>query len=441
MAYKVVVTRIVNVRQHSNADVLKLGTACGYQVVIGKDTKEGTLGIFFGEGGCLTKEMCKENNLYRHPEFNKDPNAKSGFFEDNRRIKTMKLRGEKSEGFWTTLDVLDWTGADVSILEDGEEFSTLNGKLICEKFHTKATRNAMLRSKQDKGKKIRPLEEVFPNFKKHFKTSRLGVSLNSIPEGAILQISEKCHGTSGRTGYLEEKLSLNKFKEWWNNKFPMKFATRQWEYVSGSRKVVFNPHQNIEDGYYRDTTYRQEIHERIKDMGLQKGETLYYEIVGYTEKGSLIMGQHGISDKALKKEYGKYMAYRYGCKDPKDNIDSPAYKILLYRITRAMPDGKQVVEVPYTQMVTRAAELGIEVVPELKAPFIYNGDKDTLIAICDDLIKGSSVLDNTHIKEGVVVRIEAPNKETFLKHKSFDFCVLENKIKENADYVDTEEIA
>lgn len=438
--YNAIITKVVNVREHSNADTLKLGTAAGCQVVIGKDVEEGTTGVFFSEGGCLSEEMCRENNLYRHTELNKDATAKAGFFENNARIRTVKLRGEKSEGFWTSLDVLEWTGTDLSSLKDGQEFTKLNGKLVCEKYYTKATLEAMQRSRQGVPgkKKVRPLEDVYSTFKKHFSTSHLGRSLGTIPKGAVLHITEKCHGTSGRTGYLEEDLQLSKFKQWWNKHLPMKFATKDWQYVSGSRKVVFDPHKAIEDGYYVGTTYRELIHKEMSNRGLHKGETLYYEIVGYTEKGSLIMGNHGVEDKAVRKLYGKNMAYTYGCNP--DGSGKGLFQVLLYRMTRTSPSG-QCYEVPYAQMVTRAKELGIQVVPELKAPFIYNGDPKALVELCDELIKGHSTLDERHIKEGVVVRIEAPNKETFLKHKGFNFIVLEGRCKENNDYIDAEEIA
>ena len=442
MSYKAIITPIVNVRDHSNANALKLGTACGCQVVVGMDTKEGTLGVFFGEGGALSHDMCCENNLYRHAELNRDNTAKAGFFEDNRRIKTMKLRGEKSEGFWTELKVLEWTGIDTSTLEQGFEFDQLNGRPICEKYYSEATVKAMRKNKQGKPgkKKRRPLESVFETFKKHFDTTHLGRAIHTIPGGAVLQISEKCHGTSGRTGYLEEEIQLGWFKTWWNKHFPMKFETKQWSYVSGSRNVIYDPHKDIVDGYYKGTTFREEIHNDIKRRGLHKGETLYYEIVGYNEKGAAIMGTAKADNKDLKdvvKQYGKQFHWSYGCNTSGDFMP---FKILLYRITRTTPDGYQI-EVPYAQMVTRAAELGIEVVPNLKEPFIYDGDKEALIKLCDELIKGSSVLDNRHIKEGVVVRVEAPNKEIFLKHKGFEFCVIENGMKANKDYVDTEEIS
>ena len=193
MTYNAIITKVVNVRDHSNADLLNIGTAAGHQVVIDKNTKEGTLGVLFPEGGCLSELMCKENNLFRQPQLNRDPTVKAGFFENNSRVRAMKLRGEKSEGFWTTLDTLTWTGVNISQLKEGEEFTKLKDCLVCEKYYTKATKTAMKNGKPGEQKK-RPIADTFPTFKKHFSTSHLRSSIGTIPGDAVIYITEKCHG-------------------------------------------------------------------------------------------------------------------------------------------------------------------------------------------------------------------------------------------------------
>ena len=54
MAYNAVVTRLSNVRPHSNADKVQLATCHGNQVVIGLDSLEGHLGVYFPSDGQLS---------------------------------------------------------------------------------------------------------------------------------------------------------------------------------------------------------------------------------------------------------------------------------------------------------------------------------------------------------------------------------------------------
>jgi hypothetical protein len=53
-----------------------------------------------------------------------------------------------------------------------------------------------------------------------------------------------------------------------------------------------------------------------------------------------------------------------------------------------------------------------------------------------------SVLDDRHISEGCVVRVDAKNGQTyFLKSKAYLFKLFEGIVKEKDDYVDVEESA
>ena len=103
MSYKAIVTRLKNVRPHSNADKVKLATCHGNQVVIGLDNNEDALGVYFPSDGQLSHEFCHANNLYRKPELNKSPEDKPGMFDENRRVRAQKFRGEISDGFWVPI--------------------------------------------------------------------------------------------------------------------------------------------------------------------------------------------------------------------------------------------------------------------------------------------------------------------------------------------------
>ena len=123
MAYQAIVTRLRNVRPHSNADKVKLATCCGNQVVIGLDNNEGDIGCFFPSDGQLSHEFCSANNLYRDAGLNADKTAKPGMFDDNRRVRAQKFRGEQSDGFWVPIANFQFLGFTPS--EEGLEFIVL----------------------------------------------------------------------------------------------------------------------------------------------------------------------------------------------------------------------------------------------------------------------------------------------------------------------------
>lgn len=428
--YSGIVTPVVNIRPHPNADRLSLGTAAGHQVVVSKSVEGGTVGVFFPCDGRLSSACLSNNNLYRHPELNNDKEVKSGFFDDNGRVRAQKFRGAISEGFWTELSVLSWTGADLSSMKTGDAVQKVNGHVVCEKYYTPATMRAM--TKNGKASKKAPPKESFPTFREHFGVQKLRHVISNIPAGAELYFTEKCHGTSGRTGCLPVKKRTGLISRLLSKFFP---PAPKYKHVSGTRRTVLDSERAIDAGFYSGKTFRVDIHKQIESAGLHMGETVYYEVVGFDEKGGRIMGAHGITDKALKKRYGRRMVYSYGC-DPSLN----PYKVLVYRITYTMLDGA-VVEAPWHQVVNRCMSIGLSPVPELASPVIYDGDAEALTDTCERLSRGDSSLDSGHIKEGVVVRAQYPGLDAHYKYKSFHFCELEGIAKNNDEYVDPEEVS
>jgi len=63
---------------------------------------------------------------------------------------------------------------------------------------------------------------------------------------------------------------------------------------------------------------------------------------------------------------------------------------------------------------------------------------ENIIDLVDIYSKGSSAIDNTHIREGVCVRLESGLVPRIYKHKSFEFKVLEGIVKDSG-IVDMEE--
>ena len=370
MSYNAIVAPI-HVRPHPNADKLMIGTVMGYNVIVGKDTVDGQLGVFFPTDGALSHEYVHHNNGYRSGKGeNADP-AKSGFFEESRRVKHINLRGARGEGYWAPLDTLAWTGADLTKLKQGDQFTHLNDKLVCGKYYTKATRAAMKTQKSS----IRKLE--IPMFKKHFDTTNLRHAIYNIPQGARIIITEKLHGTSGRTGHVQVPRKLNWYQQILNDLYTIftgwKASTAEWMHVSGTRNVILDPKQTQENGYYSGSTFRSQVH---RTMSLRKGETLYYEIVGYDglrDDGSsrTIMGSHSVSekskdevDKIIYDRFGPKIDYTYGC-------TYGQFDVYVYRITHTNEDA-EVVELSWDQVVARCKELGFKPVPWI-ATIVYDG--------------------------------------------------------------------
>ena len=82
--------------------------------------------------------------------------------------------------------------------------------------------------------------------------------------------------------------------------------------------------------------------------------------------------------------------------------------------------------------------MGFETVPELER-FIYTTEEDFLarIAKYEDI---PSTIDSSHIIEGVVIRKMNGTRFDVAKDKSFNFRVLENLIKVDAEMPDMEEM-
>ncbi len=428
--YEAIIAPLTNVRAHSNADRIKLATVSGHQVIVGLNSKEGDLGVYFPCDGKLSHEHLIANSLYnKHPE---TLEPMGGYFGPRGRVCAQKMRGEVSDGFWQELNSLEWTEIDLFSLKSGDTFSSLNGHLICEKYYSPATKKRMSNgpNKVNK-KKVSKID--YSVFKKHFDTKQIRENAQRVPEGALLYISEKLHGTSGRTGYVPVFKQPNWIQKTLGKIWPSYLMNRQAIYLSGTRNVILT--KKKKDSYYQKSQFRDVIHEQIKMTGLKLGETLYYEIVGYTDTGSLIMPSHKVEDKKLKKKYGDLMTYSYGRE--LNGLSAP-FTFYVYRITFTNDNGDSF-EYSRAQIEKRCSELGFKIVPLLEGPITHT-TKEDLFNKCELLSRGPSTIDPAHIREGVVVKVEHKDMEESFKYKGFWFCELENIMKNEDSFVDPEDV-
>lgn len=126
-------SKIVNIsefRKHSDPEVnkLKCCTIDGFNVITGIDSQPG-LYVYFPALSRINPDFLSYANLFRHKDLNKDP-EQTGMFDDNGRVKAIKLRGEISEGFILPITVLEnyvvsVTNKELENVKEGIEFDAV----------------------------------------------------------------------------------------------------------------------------------------------------------------------------------------------------------------------------------------------------------------------------------------------------------------------------
>lgn len=419
--YEAYITTLRNVRKHSNADKLQVAECFGNQVVVDLSYVEGEIGIYFPTDGKLGQEFAEANNLLRKKDEN--GNNIGGYLDpDKRNIKAIKLRGEKSDGLFLPLSSLA-PFCNLDEVNVGDKITTLNGTLICEKYIPRTNRS---RGNPNNTKIKKKKDVEYPLFKEHIDTEQLDYNLDQFKKGDLCYITLKMHGTSQRTANLPKQNNKNFVTRWKD-----KHLKTRYDIVSGTRRVTIDSFEK-ETGFYGTDKFRETYHNWFKDK-LQKGETIYYEVVGYINETTPIMpdgDNKKVQDKEFVKMYGDKTRFSYGYEEGMNGI-------YVYRMTMTNEDG-YVVEYPWELVKTRCEEMGVNYVPELDK-FFYKTKEDLLKRV-DKYLDITDPVGKTHIAEGVVVRQD--NKKTFkaYKKKGFFFKVLEGIIKDTAEVPDMEEI-
>ena len=459
--YKAYITALTNVRPHPNADKLQLADVFGTTVCVSLDYYEGQTGLYLPSDGQISVEFGEKNNLLRKKD---DAGNNIGGYIDpvKRNITAIRLRGERSDGLFLPLSCLNYCYAhgDASIeLRVGDVIDgVVNGHDICQKYIPRTQHRQGTPSASNKTRKHKV--PTAPLFAEHADTEQLAYNLGAFKVGDEIEISLKMHGTSTRTAYLPV---LKGYKRTiWDRLFRRQGTPiYDWGYVSGTRRTVL---ENWEGGYYGDNAFR-EPHCKVFEGKLYKGETCYAEIVGFTGSGAPIMGScdnKKLNDKEFIKQYGPTTTFSYGCSPDGETL--PQSDLYVYRMTMTNEDG-YVVEYPPHLVRYRCEQMGVKCVPLLWKGTIPENeevlyvDKDGddvadadevafvkktepgewILAKANEYVDGPDPIGKTHLREGVVVRIVNRPKFAAYKAKSFEFKVLENIVKVNADAPDMEE--
>ena len=439
MSYNAFVVQVTKLRPHSNADRLQIAEFFGNETCVGLDVKIGDLGVYFPCDGQVSKEFAEVNNLVRKKD--DAGNNIGGYMDENRRVTAIRLRGEKSDGIYLPLSCLE-TFCNITTLKVGDRINVLNGKEICCKYIPPIKSSSGYKREGNKTRKRKI--PVAPLFKEHADTEQLAYNLAAFKVGDEIEVSLKMHGTSQRTAHLPV---FRGYKRTLWDKILRREGTPiyEWGYVSGTRRTIL---ENYDGGFYGSNTFREQ-HSKVFEGKLWKGESVYYEVVGFTGSGSPIMAtadNKKLNDKNFVKQYGKETVFSYGC-NPSGQEDAPISDIYVYRMTMTNEDG-DVVEYTPDFMRYRCEQMGVKTVPVF-CNFIlhdYDLEMDDRTAgeivrdVAENYYDGPDPIGKTHVREGVVVRIVNRPKFTAYKHKNFSFKVLENIIKVDADAPDMEEI-
>lgn len=437
--YLAKVVQIDNFRKHSNPEVerLKCCTVDGFNIITGIDSEAG-LYVYFPIMSKINPDFLRYANLYRHEDLNSEP-GKKGMFEDNGRVKSINLKGEKSEGFilpfvvlqnWivsvTNKDLTAESGTEFDSVEDGDKSFWVCKKYIVRTHERNNPAGGYVRHKVKKELQ----DKVIPSqFRFHYDTLVLRkVPFYVQPEDTI-HISTKIHGTSHISANVlcrKEKLWWTPIYKWITEKiFKQVYNDTKYDNLYSSRTVIKNKFYNkgVSKGFYNEDIWK--FADDIIRPKLPKGYTAYAEIVGFLPNGNYI--QKG---------------YDYGCTQPKASesyTHEKHFKVRIYRITITNPDGV-VYELTPTEVHNWCELNGLVSVKELylgKAKDLYGVPEDMndwnnffIDHLANDknfyMEEDSPDCKNKVPHEGIVIKVIGKNSSA-VKLKCFRFLQKEER--------------
>lgn len=414
-------------------DNLKALQVFGMQSLVPKDVKVGDVGVLFSTEVQLSEEFARENNLHRHTNLNVDPSVTTGYLEDSRRVKAIRLRGHRSDSLFMPLDSFKYLGLKPENFTVGDVFDSINGKEICRKYQIKEPGVA-------KGPQPRVRRVDLKVFPMHIDSENYWRNADKIPANAPVVVTQKLHGTSVRYGKV---LVADEPK--WYQKIAAKLgfkvgATNSYKFVVGSRMVVksidFEAESAGKEHWYAEDLWSQYAHDAELDALIPDGYIVYGELVGFTPDG-----------KPIQKDY------TYDLNSPvtvsKDPLVTSKYaELYVYRVAVTTPSGG-VIDLSWPAVKAFCAGLGIKTVPEMTTvmhrDFTANDWTDRQYyedwCVVPEFVDGPVPLsDKKTVDEGVCVRYDGPNGIYILKAKSPIFLGHETKMLDvGAEDVEAEE--
>lgn len=408
--YVASVVKVGEIRNHPDPKVtkLKLITIYGNQVIVGPDTKEGDKVVYFPVESCIAAKYLAAEQMYRDKTLNSDPEGPTGYFEDNRRVKAIRLQKEVSQGIIIPIGkIANFFGLDESAFKIGLNFDTVGDFLLVGKYVSKRGVQGVPGVKSEKGE-VGITKLLKPNqFKFHSKTVNLGMAVHAVKPNDTISISSKAHGTSAVFGNLLCSRPLD-----WKGRIAKYFGVavveEEYKFVYSSRSVM----KNRRDGTWTEDVWG--LHGRELESLIPRGITLYGEIVGFTPTGGHIQS-----------------GYDYGCVNPESEF-------WVYRVTFTDDKGN-VLEFDWQQVNDFCKARDIKVVPTYfhgKAKDLFDIDhedtnwSDKFLELLREtfLDKKCELCKAQVIREGICLRVESSTDKKAWKFKSPLFL-----LKESAD--------
>lgn len=328
-AYAATIVKLNHTYPLKNSDNLIGARFMGYNAVISKDTEHG-LHVMFPAETQLDYKYAHENNLHRHGNLNKDQ-SQSGYLEDNRRVKAIKLRGNTSSCMIMPLETLAYTGVDVTQFKENDTFDELNGVPICQKYVVKSKEQGAQKVNVPKFSRVD--KRLMPE---HISTVQWWRHSQEFQD-RIVTVTQKIHGTSIRISNIPVMKSLT-----WKDKiakfFGVNVSEHEYDYVYGSRKVIKDINDPDKNHFY-GTDLWTETGERYKDA-VPKNYIIYAEVVGWVD-----------NQKQIQPDY----TY---------NLKPGSNEMYVYRVASVNEDGF-VTDLSWDGVVQFCNERGLNHVPEL----------------------------------------------------------------------------
>lgn len=296
--YAATIVKISALNTLDNSDNLVGAPLLGMQAIVSKSTEVGTVGVLFVAETQLSEEYTARNNLFRHKEFNEDK-SQSGFIEDNRRVKAIKLRGSRSDALFMPLSSLSYTKANLGDLNVGDTFEEINGFEICKKYEVK--RKSIPSHEKNKHKVFTRVDEKM--FPRHYDTSQYYRVLDTFKPYTEIVVTQKLHGTLLRFSNIPVKRKLS-LAEKWTSKFGVKVQKEEYAHVYGSNRVIKDANNDNQEHFYDHDIWTEAA--KKFDEVIPENFVVYGELIGWTPDGSQIQKNYSYRVPHMTNEFYVY---------------------------------------------------------------------------------------------------------------------------------------